>query len=143
MKARQVSAAVRLFTSSALIVVAVAACTQHDAARDVTGPASLRMALLGDPLSTFITGPDSARVGDMCTWASNPAGGTPPYTYQWHMLSLHGTDSGTDSTFTVTAVSGNMSIRLSVTDANQATAKDSRLVYTSSTAPRCPINPDP
>lgn len=83
-----------------------------------------------------IGGPDEVEVNEACLFWTNPTGGTPPYTYSWNAGGTMSSSSGV--THTATSV-GSYSVTLSVWDANNQLATDSKTVQVKADTPDpCP-----
>lgn len=113
--------------------LAVASTAGPATSGDATGARTLTVSLAD--------GPSQVRRYQTCTWRAQASGGTGPYTYTW--------DAYPGATFTSysydftgsTISSAGYTIEVTVTDANNATATQTRYIQVSTSAPATCWNP--
>ncbi len=107
-----------------------------------TAPATSGDAAASSTLSISLAdGPGQVRRYQTCTWRAQVSGGTAPYTYEWNAY------PGADFTtyryeFTGSTISSaGYTIEVTVTDANNVTATQTRYIQVSTSAPATCWNP--
>lgn len=86
-------------------------------------------------LSVSLGGPSPVQRYTVCTWGALVYGGTPPYSYSWYKLGGTGTSYG--YYWSGQLISTQMTLRVTVTDANGVQKVAERLIMASLDAPEC------
>ena len=112
--------------------LAVGTADVHATAGSVTGSKNV---YVKPGISGSIDGPSPVRKFETCNWQVNASGGTPPYSYSWHISGAAG--SVTDDTFEGYLVGSTAIYTVTVTDANGVTKDIGRTILGNFSAPLC------
>lgn len=86
------------------------------------------------PTAEITWGPNEVRPNVTCSWEGTASGGTPPYTFEWHVNSVY---AGSGTYFEYTNSGSTFTLKLTVRDAANGYGSTSRTVIVSSSAPAC------
>lgn len=112
--------------------LAVGSAEVHATAGAITGSHNV---YVKPGISGFIDGPSPVRKFETCDWQVFASGGTPPYTYAWHLNGAAGT--ATDDFFEGSLVGSSAIFTVTVTDANGVTKDIIRTIIGNFSAPLC------